>query len=240
MPEVLLLTDSGGRSFPLTLGTRLFGVLNMSPVKESNIDRNRRLSPLEAMGTGIFRLLELISIAGLVQNCLNARNSRTAAVWFTDLYLISWWAFELCIYLNSKRGLPLLLLIVITYRILELTQVYANLLVFFRLRRGSGPHKMYSPARRVLIAFACYVELAVLFGLLYWQFRANLHGAIFTPADAFYFSVATMTTVGYGDVFALGWLRLLVAGQVLLGLFFAIGLLGRFVSLLPASDSEDS
>ena len=60
----------------------------------------------------------------------------------------------------------------------------------------------------------------------------SLHGAD-RPITAFYFSVITQLTIGYGDVYPMGWMRVLAAAQGLIGAFFAIGVFARAITALP-------
>lgn len=200
---------------------------------------SRTLSPLERLFAGVFLILERLSPVRYAQDILNSRVSRTAGVWFTDLYLLAWWTFEGFLYAQGYSQASSIVLFLLIFRGVELIQVYGNMLLFWSLRGQSIARSRYSPTRRLLIGFACYAELALLFGLFYWNYRSNMTGTIEAPRDTLYFSIATMTTVGFGDLAAVGWLRLIVAGQALCAFFFAIGLLGRLVSLLPTDDAPE-
>jgi len=85
--------------------------------------------------------------------------------------------------------------------------------------------------------FAAAIAATVLiFGIGYWQLAQ--HGQLLytydsskTPGflDSLYFSVVTISSLGYGDIRPLGYARLLVAAEVLIGLSF-LGLLVAKVS----------
>ena len=88
------------------------------------------------------------------------------------------------------------------------------------------------PVRTLVLAAINYVELMLWFGLVYALNYHCLHGAG-RPVTAFYFSIITQLTIGYGDVYAMGWLRIIAAGQGLIGALFVIVVLGRAVSASP-------
>jgi hypothetical protein len=90
-----------------------------------------------------------------------------------------------------------------------------------------------------------YIELMLWFGLVYALNCQSLvdqsfgdHGAPAGPITAFYFSIVTQLTIGYGDVYAKGWLRTIVALQGLVGALFVIVVLGRAVSA-PQKAADD-
>lgn len=74
-----------------------------------------------------------------------------------------------------------------------------------------------------------YVELMIWFGVVYALNYHSLHGAD-EPASAFYFSIVTQLTIGYGDVSPMGWLRIIAALQGLIGALFVIVVLARAIS----------
>ena len=88
------------------------------------------------------------------------------------------------------------------------------------------------PFRTLVLAGINYVELALCFGMIYALNYHSLHGAD-RPITAFYFSVITQLTIGYGDVYPMGWMRVLAAAQGLIGAFFAIGVFARAITALP-------
>ncbi len=72
-------------------------------------------------------------------------------------------------------------------------------------------------------------SIVLLFGLAYWGLEQAVPGSleetydspgVFTPGDGIYFSVTTVTSLGYGDIRPAGAARLLAAAEVILGLSF--------------------
>jgi hypothetical protein len=91
-----------------------------------------------------------------------------------------------------------------------------------------------STQRSLVLASINYLELMLWFGLVYALNYKSLHGAD-GPATAFYFSIITQLTIGYGDVSPEGWfLRIAAAAQGLIGALFVIAVLGRAISASPS------
>jgi hypothetical protein len=60
------------------------------------------------------------------------------------------------------------------------------------------------------------------------------------PVTGFYLSVITQLTIGYGDVYPTGWLRVVAAIQGLVGALFIILVIARLVaSLRPIREFLD-
>jgi Ion channel len=85
------------------------------------------------------------------------------------------------------------------------------------------------PIRTLVLAAINYVELMLWFGLVYALNYHCLHD----------FSIITQLTIGYGDVYAMGWLRIIAAGQGLIGALFVIVILGRAVSASPTPSEPE-
>lgn len=86
-----------------------------------------------------------------------------------------------------------------------------------------------SPAQLRALAsklFAMFLGAIAIFGLSYWllgNFPGNglkVQDGTISFLDHFYFSVITISTVGYGDITPQGWSRLFAAVEALFGLAF--------------------
>jgi rhodanese-related sulfurtransferase len=95
------------------------------------------------------------------------------------------------------------------------------------------------------VLFGIWFGTGLLFALLYWGMAGGGAGLVSDGAaigtglpglwTAFWFSVATAMTSSYGDVSALGWMRLAVFGETLMGLM----LFGSLVSKVLGNQQEE-
>ena len=157
-------------------------------------------------------------------------------VQLVDGYVAAWIAIEISL---CARVLPFqhlstswkcLVIVIASIRIIEIVQVTVNVAVFDRLKRRDN--KVASFDRLVVLSFVNFLELCICFGLLYASDWHRLSGAG-RSATAFYFSAITQTTIGYGDVYPTGYLRIIAACQGIISLVFAALVFTRFVGTLP-------
>lgn len=98
-----------------------------------------------------------------------------------------------------------------------------------------------SSRRLLVLALHNYLEIVLWFAFAYAVFEERFQNSseiLTSSVGSFYFSVVTMTTLGYGDVTPRDSLtRLLVTSQTLLGVFMALVVVGWMVGLLPRRES---
>jgi len=95
------------------------------------------------------------------------------------------------------------------------------------------------PERMIILLIINYFEIIFWFAFFY-RIIYNLFDNVFVGSSlinsingSLYFSVVTMTTLGYGDVTPSHWFSMfLICIQVLIGLFIAFILIARFIPLL--------
>ncbi len=137
--------------------------------------------------------------------------------------------------------IPAILGLIATWRILDTLQVTVNMSLFDHLRVPTEHLEMASITRTVILTLINYLELLVLFGVLY-SIVPELDIRNCTELDAsdfFYFSVISQTSIGYGDIAPLFWAKVVAVIQGVIGLFFAVVILARIVSLLPKANDTD-
>lgn len=130
-------------------------------------------------------------------------------------------------------------------RVLEVLVYQVNVLLFDEYgAKKAGKAYAIRGFRRLMIALLHnYVEIIFWFALFYrnlgWAFEASE-----VTLDSFLvslnFSFVTMTTFGYSTIFPKEtWGNILTLIQSVIGLFMALLILARFVSLIPTPETLD-
>ena len=153
-----------------------------------------------------------------------------------EIYIIAWLTIEavlVALVCVTQLPTPLKFIVgtVVGLRIVEIVQVTVNAAVFDSLS-GRPDNRVTSSARMLVLAFVNFVELWTCFGVVYAADYTRLKGAG-QAATAFYLSIITQLTIGYGDVYPTGYLRSLAAIQGLVSIVFIVLVFTRFVSTLP-------
>lgn len=152
-----------------------------------------------------------------------------------EIYMMGWLALELVLAGWSvtfwmpqwvRLGATVLALL----RIIEVVQVTVNAAIFDALS-GRPDVRIASSERMIVLSALNFLELIACFGVIYASYYHLLHGAG-RPITGYYFSIITQLTIGYGDVYPIGWLRVVAAAQGLAGLSFVILVFSRFLASL--------
>ena len=208
-----------------------------------------RISPFTSLAAGVFHALKVLSPmkwlewlspflksrSELADTELSKDFTRNRAK-CVDYYVAGWLFVEALLVLIVCATRPPELLraaiaVAAGLRILEIVQVAINVTVFDRLS-GRPDNRVASTARLLVMSFVNFAELLVCFGVIYATDYSHLRGAG-QPVTAFYFSIITQVTIGYGDVYPTGWLRIIAALQAMVGFVFAVLVFGRYVGTLP-------
>jgi len=95
------------------------------------------------------------------------------------------------------------------------------------------------PSRSLFFALGHYIEIGLSMAYVYWVIDPFGPGTPATRISALYFSFVTMTTIGFGDLAPrTQTAQLLVVAHALTGLFMLATVIGMFISLAAASDSD--
>jgi hypothetical protein len=126
--------------------------------------------------------------------------------------------------INGLRSpLSLVVLIIASLRIADILQAIINAVLLGK--------QVASPMRTLILAALNFIELGLCFGLYYALNYDKLSGAG-RAVTGFYFSFITQLTIGYGDVYPTGWLRIVAVLQRLIAALFVILVLGRVIASL--------
>lgn len=130
------------------------------------------------------------------------------------------------------------------WRVYESVIITTNSALFAgeQAKRKDGTQDVLSPERRVVYALMTYVGLSFWFAILYMKFHClfeSPHIKLTSLSGSWYFSIATMSTLGYGDIFpTTEWGGFIAACQTMIGIFFAIIILGSLISWIKQPESS--
>lgn len=221
-------------------------------VQPTGLRAFHELGPLSWAAERMFWALQYFTLAFILGNPFRATVQTKAKVpWettrrrarFVEQYIILWFCLEILaavvVASSPGRWLRWTVRIVLSLHLVEIVQVVVNMNVFDHIRVMPRRHSVSSLVRALILSVWNYIELIIVFGVLYASLPGSLTSA--TPLAPYYFSVVTQLTVGYGDVLPLGPARVLAAIQAIIGSLFLVVILGRFVSVLPPmkADVED-
>jgi hypothetical protein len=123
-----------------------------------------------------------------------------------------------------------LVAVLATLRVIELVQAPVNAVVFDAI--GGRPEMQVATHIRLLVLTVLNVlELSVWFGVVY-ALRLNELKNAGGKGDAWYFSFATQFTVGYGDIYPTGILRVIASIHMILAFFLILVVLARVLAVL--------
>jgi hypothetical protein len=157
-----------------------------------------------------------------------------------EVYFLVWLSIDIvCAFIVASHAQSLVSIAawLSMFHVFEICQTAINIAIFDKLRISGRPHFMASLARTLILSAANFVQICICFATFYAAHPNAFEDPLTSWSDAFYFSAATQLTVGYGDILPLGSFRLVAASQAFIGFFFALAVLGRFISFLPATPS---
>ena len=167
----------------------------------------------------------------------------------TDRYVSGWMLLSIAsLVVCSAPNLEWWELIILcwgTWRVFAIITIQINLLLFdeYREMKAGKPYRIRGFRRLIILLLQNYVEVIFWFAVLYRNMNWGL-ATIGVNVDSFLvslnFSFVTMTSFGHSSVFPQegtpAWILMLV--QSAIGIFMALLVLSRFVSLIPKPKSE--
>ncbi len=155
---------------------------------------------------------------------------------------------------------PVLLLVFI--RAIEIVQITGNLTLFDHIRwsviletldkdqtekikkenRDKYPHLMVSATRTLINIIVNYLELIILFGIIYFLFprewghlAISNHGIPYS--DFYYYSAISQLTIGFEEIYPHGALKAISLIQMGIGISFVVIAIAKILSLSPSIKS---
>ena len=206
----------------------------------------KEYAPLTWVVERIFRGLQLASPASwLVKSRVDISNAQANDPAYTkqrafrvEVYVVCWLFIEALmvaafVWSPFGRAITALIASIAIARAADVFQTTVNVALFdaFRLQDRRA-HQAAGIERLAVLAFINFLELLVCFGCLYALAIDQLkdHSRVW---DAWYFSVVTQLTIGYGDIQPLGIARVIVVAQSIVGLAFLVLVFARVISALP-------
>jgi hypothetical protein len=194
----------------------------------------------------IFAILRRFSILYWVRQFFR---SRYPSFPFIEVWVLGNMLFAaFCVTISGTGSTSLTQTLLVSYgaiRVFETIVDQINVLLFdeFRARKSGLPYALVGFRRIVILLLHSYLEMLLWFAMFYLTFdRSFAAGSTSLPrhAQAIAYSFYTLTTFGYAEtvpVNPLGYF--LVYSESIIGLFMALVILSRFLSLLPSPQSLD-
>ena len=179
-------------------------------------------------------------------NCTKKYNSSEVCTLFRAIIaiiilLLSWWITIKCHYETTTIIAKYFLATLALWFTIG-TFIYPVKVVFVDIPKDNIPKDdcIKSPIRSIFLLFINYIEIVIHFASFYLlspsiHFSNCSHNHIVTsPLDSLYFSIVTITTLGYGDIALISPLgRLITSIEVLLGLVLIVCVLATFLNFTP-------
>jgi hypothetical protein len=171
-------------------------------------------------------------------------NYRFVEAWVLGDLLLS----AACLAALSSPGFCWWQILILCYgaiRIFEIVVYQTNVLLFdeYSVKKGGETYGVAGLRRLVLLLLHNYIEVLFWFSVFYRNSNHMFDSgriSLDSFAGSLYFSIVTMSTLGYGDVTPTQDTALfLVMVQTMIGVFMALVMLARFVSLLPKPGTLD-
>jgi Ion channel len=194
-------------------------------------DKHRDWSLLEKLICTVTVVLGLFSLSN-VKTPLRRRFPVLHHL-FMDLYVLAWLVVLTYLLFSGYKCPWLIVVLVAAYRIVDIVN-YRVLFLF--LKSETKPWTAGVIRRSVAVALVNFFETVMAFAIIYLRTGTIVEGnsgtVLNSPTNALYFSLTTMTTVGFGDFVAKGraghWL---VMSEICSAIVFILFLLPALMSV---------
>lgn len=195
----------------------------------------------------IFRFLRWISVFQILRHIFpkDTKNHRFVDWWVLSNFILSFLSIFIVGY-EYQKCLVWALIFWGSLRIFEILVYQVNVLFFdlFESTQELNEYALGGYRRIIILSLHNYFEIVFWFTSFYLYLKAfflDPHEVLKNWAGSLYYSVVTITTLGYGEVTPNNdWTRLLVALQTAIGVFMVIVIIARFISFLPKPKTLDN
>jgi hypothetical protein len=150
-----------------------------------------------------------------------------AICFFVSLFLIA------LIHITGTATVRYIAILCFAWRISDVVCTAVRVLLFDKISYPGNHRVVSTKARIVTLGLLNFIELGVCFGGIYSCFPELIHSDNRDFLGAFHLSFISQTTIGYGDVYPIGWLRPVTWLQGLSGIIILTLLIARYIGLLP-------
>jgi len=194
----------------------------------------------------IFKWLRFVSPFQLIRALFPKTRGKYG---FVDIWVLGNLIFSfLCLTVLSAPQIHWWEIAILCYagvRIFEVVIYQINVLLFdeYRAKKANQKYAVRGFRRIVLLLLHNYIEVLCWFALFYRNLAFlfdSRHISLDSLGGSLYFSLVTMSTLGYGDIIPKERAGLLlVFMQISIGIFMALLILARFISLIPKPETLD-
>jgi hypothetical protein len=190
-----------------------------------------RVGLIEKIALSLFVLRRAISLSSLLRE-LASKDTARQSVW-TELIAVAW-LLVLAVSVFYPFAISGRSAIVLMSYLVWGAINYPLCIIF--IDRYKLWWKPQSYNRLLILLFVNYLQIVAGFAYLYLHtakvVRSGCSNAITSAGDALYFSVVTITTLGFGDMTPFSsWAKFLVTAEVLTGLVFLVLVVATIVGL---------
>nr|VFJ71621.1 MAG: Ion channel [Candidatus Kentron sp. FW] len=197
--------------------------------------------------SAIFKFLGYLSTFALIRRVFPSLSG-------SYIFVESWVFFNLSLSISVlilkefkvlAEILSAFLLIYGVVRVFEIVVYQINVLMFdqYRAEKAGKKYELRSYRRLMILSIQNYIEILFWFSSFYFYYSECFSNTdlLNTAIGSFYYSLVTMSTLGYGDVspvVTVGYL--IVIAHTSIGVFLTLMIIARFISLLPKPETMDS